>query len=694
MIVLTALGGTLLAAGGTAMLSARGQQAELETIGAKADMVRSLLIPAYGAVRDMQVDVIQVQQFLTDASATHHRDSFDDAEKYHLDFGAKLKLARDLFGRFDSPEDMTRVNKIRAALEPMDKAFETYDQIGVKMANVYIAKGTDAGNVEMEKFDPVADGLSKNMDDILGDAKALVDSQMTAGVSAGASAIADARVMTLRVGGWVVFGLFVAMASLWMLLSFVARPMRRLAADIRQLSSGDLTLQVSETGRGDEIGEIARATEGFRDAAIAKQRLEQEAAQQRRAAEAARETANAEKAQSAAEREAAAQRRAKEQADLAAEREAIAAQQAVAIEQIDKAISKLASKDVSYRIAQELSADYEPLRKNFNAALEQLASAFAQVSATAESVNGGTQEIAIAANDLSKRTEQQASSLEESAAALSEISTTAKKTAAGAKEARVSVANAMKDAGAGGEVVRKASGAMGRIEDSSRKIGDIIGVIDEIAFQTNLLALNAGVEAARAGDAGRGFAVVAQEVRALAQRAAEAAKEIKGLITASGAQVVEGVALVNETGRSLVKIEQSFVEIDRVISAIAADADAQAAGLGEVNSAINQMDQMTQQNASMAEQATAASRSLATEGQELSRLVGQFNTRSSDGRDLRRELEKAAPHAFGGGGKPAPNRPGAAPQVRSPAMRQPARRVAGSTAAQSAAVDPESWSQF
>ena len=234
---------------------------------------------------------------------------------------------------------------------------------------------------------------------------------------------------------------------------------------------------------------------------------------------------------------------------------------------------------------------------------------------------------------------------------------------------------------------------MSRIEESSRKIGDIIGVIDEIAFQTNLLALNAGVEAARAGDAGRGFAVVAQEVRSLAQRAAEAAKEIKGLITASSGQVIEGVALVNETGRSLAKIEQSVAAIDRVVTAIAADANAQAAGLGEVNSAINQMDQMTQQNASMAEQATAASRSLATEGHELSRLVGQFNTRSADNRDLRRELEKAVPHAFGGG-RDAANKPGGAP-LRNMATRQPMRKAAGSAAAQTAAAgDADSWSEF
>jgi methyl-accepting chemotaxis protein len=194
----------------------------------------------------------------------------------------------------------------------------------------------------------------------------------------------------------------------------------------------------------------------------------------------------------------------------------------------------------------------------------------------------------------------------------------------GAHEARDIVAHAKNDAEKSGEVVRKAVDAMGGIEKSSRQIGQIIGVIDEIAFQTNLLALNAGVEAARAGEAGRGFAVVAAEVRALAQRSADAAKEIKGLISASTAQVGEGVRLVAETGKSLERIITQVAEINGMVSDIAAGAHEQSTGLSEVNTAINQMDQMTQQNAAMAEQSTAASRSLSLEAQRLSGLIGQF----------------------------------------------------------------------
>jgi methyl-accepting chemotaxis protein len=239
-------------------------------------------------------------------------------------------------------------------------------------------------------------------------------------------------------------------------------------------------------------------------------------------------------------------------------------------------------------------------------------------------MGAGTQQIATASNDLSRRTEQQASSLEETAAALDEITATVRKAAEGATHARKVVADTKVDAEKSGEVVRKAVDAMGSIEKSSQQIGQIIGVIDEIAFQTNLLALNAGVEAARAGDAGRGFAVVASEVRALAQRSAEAAKEIKALISTSTQQVSEGVQLVAETGNSLERIMSKVAEINTVVSDIAAGAQEQATGLQQVNTAVNEMDKVTQQNAAMAEEATAAGRSLAVEAEQLAGLVGQF----------------------------------------------------------------------
>ena len=295
-----------------------------------------------------------------------------------------------------------------------------------------------------------------------------------------------------------------------------------------------------------------------------------------------------------------------------------------AVEALGKGLAELAGNNLVHRIEEALDPAYEKLRADYNAALSQLRELVRGIAANTSGIRTGTDEISQAADDLSRRTEQQAASLEQTAAALDEITATVRKTAEGAKQARDVVARTRSDAERSGEVVRQAVAAMGGIEQSSRQIGQIIGVIDEIAFQTNLLALNAGVEAARAGDAGRGFAVVASEVRALAQRSAEAAKEIKALISASAQQVGSGVKLVGETGEALSRIVAQVAEVSGVVGEIASSAQEQATGLAEVNTAVNQMDQVTQQNAAMVEQSTAASHALARETEELAQLTGRF----------------------------------------------------------------------
>ena len=283
----------------------------------------------------------------------------------------------------------------------------------------------------------------------------------------------------------------------------------------------------------------------------------------------------------------------------------------------------------------------------FNGVFEAMQGALKLVAANAHAIQGGSNEITQASDDLSKRTEQQAASLEETAAALDQITATVGKTATGANHAKSVVTHAKAEAERSGEVVGDAVKAMGEIEGSARQISQIIGVIDEIAFQTNLLALNAGVEAARAGDAGRGFAVVASEVRALAQRSATAAKEIKALIQASGDQVERGVKLVGATGAALGRIVQQVAEVHDAIVEIAASAQEQATGLQQVNTAINQMDQVTQQNAAMVEQSTAASHSLAQETAELVRLTQRFklgadSPTASSGREPQRGAKNPA----------------------------------------------------
>jgi methyl-accepting chemotaxis protein len=298
---------------------------------------------------------------------------------------------------------------------------------------------------------------------------------------------------------------------------------------------------------------------------------------------------------------------------------------------LGQALDSLAKGDLVSRLADEVPAEFQKLKDDFNNAIAILEQTMSRVSTVTDGIRGGSDEIGVAADDLSRRTEQQAASLEETAAALDEITSTVRRSAAGAKQASQVVAGARSEAERSGIVVAQAVTAMGEIETSSHEIGNIIGVIDEIAFQTNLLALNAGVEAARAGDAGRGFAVVAQEVRALAQRSAEAAKEIKALIGASTRHVEAGVGLVGQTGQALRGIVAKVAEIDTLIEQISASSQEQASGLQQVNTAVNQMDQVTQQNAAMVEQTTAATHALKGQTAELVALVSAFQVGGSRG---------------------------------------------------------------
>jgi methyl-accepting chemotaxis protein len=287
-------------------------------------------------------------------------------------------------------------------------------------------------------------------------------------------------------------------------------------------------------------------------------------------------------------------------------------------------LAHLADGDLVYRLNEALGEIYEQLRNDFNAAMQGMATAVSAVSENAYTLRTRAAEMGQSALDLSRRTEQQAASLQETASSLNQITAAVRKTADGARQAQAIGQAAHRDVEQSGRVSQDAVAAIGAIATSSRQIGQIIGVIDDISFQTNLLALNAGVEAARAGDAGRGFAVVASEVRALAQRAAEAAKEIKGLIEDSSRQVLEGVACVNQTGDALSRIMASVVDLSGVVSEIAASAQEQAGALQEVNGALAQMDRVTQQNVAMVEESTAASRRLAEESETLTQLIGQF----------------------------------------------------------------------
>jgi methyl-accepting chemotaxis protein len=351
-------------------------------------------------------------------------------------------------------------------------------------------------------------------------------------------------------------------------------------------------------------------------------------------------------------------------ARLESQRRAGEHEQQVVVATVADSLRRLAQGDLTVRITDDFQGGYGAIKTDFNEALTSLAEAMRAIIDSTRAMQGGSDEIASASDDLSRRTEQQAASLEETAAALDEITATVKRSASGAAQASAAASGTRQDAEKSGNVVQEAIAAMGEIERSSSQITQIIGVIDEIAFQTNLLALNAGVEAARAGDAGRGFAVVAQEVRALAQRSADAAKEIKSLISSSTTQVGRGVKLVGEAGQSLTGIVSKVAEIDSLIADIALSSQEQATGLNEVNAAVNQMDQVTQQNAAMVEQSTAASVALKNEAVGLARLVGRF-VLDHGGSTIQKQYTQAQPRAA------VPQQP-ARPQLAQPERHRPA----------------------
>jgi methyl-accepting chemotaxis protein len=436
----------------------------------------------------------------------------------------------------------------------------------------------------------------------------ILDTIRTEEIAAIQGAIATELVANERADNALIVGmslLIVAAVGLgWLLSRAIGSPVSAMTEAMRELAAGNKQVVVPGVGRRDEIGEMAGAVEAFKKAAIERDELAAEA-------EAARISQDEAKKRQAALDNAKAE-------DLRA---------FVGI--VEVGFERLSAGDLTVRMKDSVAVEFEPIRAKFNDSVAALEAAIGHVVASISSIRTGLSEINTASNDLAHRTEQQAASLEETVAALGEVTQAVNETADGAGKAQAVASGARQKAEKGGEVVSRAVAAMGQIEQSSEKINSIISVIDEIAFQTNLLALNAGVEAARAGEAGRGFAVVAQEVRGLAQRSAEAAKEIKTLIATSREQVGTGVELVTASGKSLEEIVSEVSAMAEVISTIAASAREQATSLREVSGAADQMDKVTQQNAAMVEEATAASQTLTNETEELATAMAKFRTSAS-----------------------------------------------------------------
>ncbi|SEL00855.1 methyl-accepting chemotaxis protein [Xaviernesmea oryzae] len=385
----------------------------------------------------------------------------------------------------------------------------------------------------------------------------------------------------------------------WLIVrKFVSR-INNVIAETNAIASGTLDLEIKDRSVQDEFGNLARSLDILLQNNRRKVELENQAEISRRQQEQERD----------------------ERARIAAAQEADVR---FAVTALGGALNRLAGGDMTVRLTSPFTSALETIRDNFNSSVEKLEEVLLASSEHAQAINSGSNEIGVAANDLARRTEQQAASVEETAAALEEITTSVSDSARRAQEAGSFIDKTRGGAERSGQVVRQAIEAMRQIETSSESISNIIGVIDEIAFQTNLLALNAGVEAARAGEAGKGFAVVAQEVRELAQRSASAAKEIKTLISTSGAQVKAGVTLVDQTGVELDAIAAGVQEINGNIQAIAKATREQANGLAEINSAVNRIDAATQQNAGMVEETNAATQALASEVGALTERLGHF----------------------------------------------------------------------
>jgi methyl-accepting chemotaxis protein len=574
--------------------------AKVRTANEAANRQQSIVanaIDAKASVRGMQIGVRDLRLANTSENLTSAMNYLTQRHN------SVVKFADIVHSLATLPEQRERAQKLKSLadqyfagakdIEALKKQVIALDPKSADAAARTAELNEQAIRIARERTLPVAAEAEKLGDQIVEVAKHRSQEEL----AKAAADMAFAERLSIGLAGIVAVMLLIAAVFLFLT---IARPVRALTGGMRQLAGGDFDVVLPGLGRKDEIGDIAAAVEEFKVKAAEKAALEADEVLRRQKAEA------------------------EAQARAAEERAKLAEEQGRVVSFLADGLKHLSDGNLTFRLTEGFSETYKQIKDDFNAAMSRLQGTIQAIAAAAREVAGASSEISSGTTDLSQRTEEQAASLEETSASMEEISSTVKKNAENAQQADRVTTGTREVADRGGKVVAEAVSAMSRIAESSGKISDIISVIDEIARQTNLLALNAAVEAARAGEAGRGFAVVASEVRSLAQRSSQAAKDIKDLITNSSGQVQEGVELVNKAGSSLTEILESIKQVAEIVSDIAAASAEQSSGIDQVNIALTQMDEVTQQNSALVEQNAAAAKALEQQSRAMDEQVSFF----------------------------------------------------------------------
>lgn len=655
---------SLLLAWGALGFVARGllsQNQSLEHDSEQTAAVAQGYLPLVIRIKDIKTNVIQVQQWLTDISATRGAPGFDDgfaeaasyAESFNTDVAEARRLATEL--------DLT---KVLTALKELEAAFPAFYAGGRTMAQVYIDKGPEGGNLQMGAFDSVAEVMGIATDKLVATVEDEAAATLAELSSSAAAASAGNNALILQMGLLALAAVAVTGVGLTYLFRNLSTCFNSLDADIATVMAGDAESALRlDPARKDEFGPVSRAITAFRSSLIAGReqeasiraaaeqedrlrreaehmRLEQAQAEARRAAAAKAEAEAVQSRERATATEIAEvvaacavgdfSRRLKTDdkagvfADLCQGMNQIGDVTNEGLGAVRKALDHLAKGDLTYRMPQHFWGVFADIAMAMNQTAANLTNTLSDLSVSSEAVDASSREISDATENLAQRSQQNAVMLEQTAAALAQMSNTIKTSAASAETARIAVAEISAKATAGQEIVNRAVAAIDEIQSSSDGITKILQLMGEISFQTNLLALNAAVEAARAGEAGRGFAVVASEVRALAQRSSDAANEISELIDTSGSNVKHGVDLVYDSGRALHDIVASVADVSAKITEIVAASRDTALSIGEISNATNEIDRTTQRNTAVFQETSAAVRSLQAEATSLAQAVGAF----------------------------------------------------------------------